>query len=184
MNESKIIIFNGKNKPFEEKSMKINQSIGENEVLVQITLSTICGSDVHTWRGHRPFPTPCVLGHEMVGKIIKLGKNIAKDFVGNNLTLNDRITWSMTVGCSNCFFCKNGLPQKCENLFKYGHEPNDSKPSPSGGLSQFVLLKENSAIFKIPDDLTDEEVAPLMCAACMQLLSGLELCKIFMSVTT
>lgn len=174
MNESKVIIFNGTGKPFEQKSIKINDSIQENQILVEITLSTICGSDVHTWLGHRSFPTPCVFGHEMVGKIIQLGKNIQKDFVGKNLNLGDRVTWSMTVGCSNCFFCKKGIPQKCIHLFKYGHEHNDTNPFPAGGLSQYVLLKENTAIFKIPDDLTDEEVSPLMCAgACV--LNGLDL---------
>ena len=174
MSDSKTIIFNGKNKPFEEKTFELNQNISQDQVLVKITLSTVCGSDVHTWRGHRPFPTPCVLGHEMVGKIVKLGNNVKEDFEGNNLNLGDRITWSMTVGCGNCFFCKNNIPQKCINLFKYGHEHNDSLPFPSGGLSQYVVLKEKTAIFKIPDDLTDEEVSPLMCAgACV--LNGLEL---------
>ena len=174
MSYSKTIIFNGKNKPFEEKTFELNQNISHDQVLVRITLSTICGSDVHTWLGHRPFPTPCVLGHEMIGKIVKLGENVKQDFEGNNLNLGDRITWSMTVGCSNCFFCKNNIPQKCINLFKYGHENNDSLPFPNGGLSQYVILKEKTVIFKIPDDLTDEEVSPLMCAgACV--LNGLEL---------
>ena len=174
MSDSKTIIFNGKNKPFEEKTFELNQNISQDQVLVKITLSTVCGSDVHTLRGHRPFPTPCVLVHEMVGKIVKLGNNVKEDFEGNNLNLGDRITWSMTVGCGNCFFCKNNIPQKCINLFKYGHEHNDSLPFPSGGLSQYVVLKEKTAIFKIPDDLTDEEVSPLMCAgACV--LNGLEL---------
>ena len=171
---SKAIIFNGKNEPFEEVEISLDSDIDDNEVLVRITLSTICGSDVHTWLGHRPFPTPCIFGHEMVGKIVKLGKNVEKDFVGNNLNIEDRITWSMTVGCSDCFFCNNNLPQKCIHLFKYGHEKNDKHPSPSGGLSQYVLLKSNSAIFKIPNDLIDEEVSPLMCAgACV--LNGLHL---------
>ena len=173
MSDSKTIIFNGKNKPFEEKIFELNQNISQDQILVKITLSTVCGSDVHTWRGHRPFPTPCVLGHEMVGKIVKLGNNIKEDFEGNNLNLGDRITWSMTVGCGNCFFCKNNIPQKCINLFKYGHEHNDSLPFPSGGLSQYVVLKEKTAIFKIPDDLTDEEVSPLMCAGAT-ITSGLD----------
>ena len=80
MSDSKTIIFNGKNKPFEEKTFELNQNISQDQVLVKITLSTVCGSDVHTWLGDRPFPTPCVLGHEMVGKIVKLGNNVKEDF--------------------------------------------------------------------------------------------------------
>ncbi len=174
MSNSKAIIFHGKNKPFEETEISLDSDISDDEVLVKITLSTVCGSDVHTWLGHRPFPTPCILGHEMVGKISKLGKNIENDFSGKKLNIGDRITWSMTVGCNDCFFCKNNLPQKCTYLFKYGHEKNDRNPSPSGGLSEYVRLKAKSAIFKIPDELTDEEVSPLMCAgACV--LNGLYL---------
>ena len=60
--------------------MNLIVELDENEAIVQISISTVCGSDVHTWLGHRPFPTPCILGHEMVGKIIKLGKNLTHDF--------------------------------------------------------------------------------------------------------
>ena len=87
MSDSKTIIFNGKNKPFEEKTFELNQNISQDQVLVKITLSTVCGSDVHTWLGHRPFPTPCILGHEMVGKIISMGKNLTTDYTGQKLVI-------------------------------------------------------------------------------------------------
>ena len=174
MNYSSAIIFNGKDNPLEEKSFPLIENPEKNEVLVEITLATICGSDVHTWLGHRPFPTPCILGHEIVGKITKLGENVKHDFSGGTLNIGDRIVWSMTVGCDDCFFCKNSIPQKCVNLFKYGHERSDASPFLNGGLSKYIILKKNTAIFKIPDNLTDEEVSPLMCAgACV--LNGLDL---------
>ena len=73
-NEGNAIVFNGSKLPLEKKEFTLNNDIGEDDAIVEITLSTVCGSDVHTWLGHRPFPTPCILGHEMVGKIITLGK--------------------------------------------------------------------------------------------------------------
>ena len=66
MNYSSAIIFNGKDNPLEEKSFPLIENPGKNEVLVEITLATFCGSDVHTWLGHRPFPTPCIFVHEIV----------------------------------------------------------------------------------------------------------------------
>ena len=72
-NIASTIIFNGPKKPLTEKKISIPQKIGLYEAIVKISLTTICGSDVHTWLGHRPFPTPAILGHEIVGKIVKLG---------------------------------------------------------------------------------------------------------------
>ena len=53
----------------------------------------------------------------------------------------------MTVGCDDCFFCKNGIPQKCVNLFKYGHERSDTSPFLNGGLSKYIILKKNTNVF-------------------------------------
>ena len=84
-NTASAIIFNGPKKPLTEKKISIPQKIGLYEAIVKISLTTICGSDVHTWLGHRPFPTPTILGHEIVGKIVKLGKNLQFDFNGKKL---------------------------------------------------------------------------------------------------
>ena len=175
-NNADAIIFNGTKKPLEKKNFPLSSEIGDNEVIVEISLTTVCGSDVHTWLGHRPFPTPCILGHEMVGKVIKLGACVKNDFSGNKLNEGDRIVWSMTVCCKECFFCKHNLPQKCTKLFKYGHEKSDVSPFFSGGFAEYIILKESSDIFKIPDELSNEEVSPLMCAgACV--LNGLNLAE-------
>ena len=161
----KAIIFNGAGKPLEEKQFELPTNLEPMEALVEISLSTVCGSDVHTWMGHRPFPTQSILGHEMVGKIIKIGSELKKDFLGNSLAEGDRITWSMTVSCGKCFFCKTAkLPQKCYELFKYGHVQSDKPPYFTGGYAKYVLLRKGSYIFKVPSELSDEEVAPLMCA--------------------
>ena len=168
------IVFCGTGKPLEEKNYSIPELSNENEAIVEISLSTVCGSDVHTWLGHRPFPTPCILGHEMVGKIIKLGKNLKHDFLNNELSVGDRVTWSMTASCGNCYYCKiANLPQKCVKLFKYGHVTSDEAPHFTGGYAKYVKIVEGSYIFKIPSDLSDKEVVPLMCAGAT-ITSGLD----------
>ena len=168
------IIFLGAGRPLEKIKYKIPNDLNEGEALVEISLATVCGSDVHTWLGHRPFPTPTILGHEMIGKIIKLGKNLEMDFLGNPLAVDDKIVWSMTVSCRHCYYCNQNLPQKCVNLFKYGHVQSDNYPHFTGGFAKYVLLKKGSNIFKLPPELSDEEVAPLMCAG-STITSGLDI---------
>jgi putative phosphonate catabolism associated alcohol dehydrogenase len=169
--DANAIIFCGAGKPLEEKNYDMNNKIDENEAIVEISLSTVCGSDVHTWLGHRSFPTPCILGHEMVGKIIQLGKNLTHDFLNNPLSIGDRITWSMTASCGECYYCKIvELPQKCIKLFKYGHVAGNEF---TGGYAKFVKIVKGSFIFKIPSELSDEEVVPLMCAGAT-ITSGLD----------
>tara|TARA_B100001750_G_C15512596_1_gene604709 strand:+ start:1976 stop:3100 length:1125 start_codon:yes stop_codon:yes gene_type:complete len=168
------IIFNGAGTPFEETKFPLSKNLDKHEILVSISLSTVCGSDLHTWQGHRPFPTPCILGHEMVGKIIELGNDIKNDYNGDNLAKGDRIVWSMTVGCGDCYFCNHDLPQKCVKLFKYGHVQSDNHPYFTGGFAKYVILKKGSNVFKVPPELSDEEAAPLMCAG-STITSGLDI---------
>ena len=146
------IVFCGSGKPLEEKNYQLPDEIGKHEAIVEISISTVCSSDVHTWLGHRPFPTPCILGHEMVGKIVKLGTKLTHDFLDNKLSVGDRITWSMTASCGDCYYCKiANLPQKCTNLFKYGHVKSDESNNFSGGYAKFVKIVNGSFIFKIPN---------------------------------
>ena len=180
-NEYNAIIFNGFDKPLEEVKYPLPKKLAKDEILVKVSLSTVCGSDVHTWLGQRPFPTPSILGHEITGQIVEMGNEIKNDFVGNKLEKGDRITWSMTANCGECFFCKVAdIPQKCEKLFKYGHVSSNESPHFTGGFAEYVLLQKGSSVFKIPPELSDEEVAPLMCAgACIMngfVMAGLGKC--------
>ena len=80
----------------------------------------------------------------------------------------------MTASCGNCYYCKIAkLPQKCVKLFKYGHVCSDKSPHFTGGYAKFVKIVSGSYIFKIPNDLSDKEVVPLMCAGAT-ITSGLD----------
>jgi len=172
-NDPNAIVFHGAGKPLEEKNFEMPAIINDDEAIVEISISTVCSSDVHTWLGHRPFPTPSILGHEMVGKITQLGKKLTHDYLGNSIAVGDRITWSMTANCGTCYFCKDAkLPQKCINLFKYGHVRSDESPHFTGGYAKFIKIVSGSSIFKISDDISDEEIVPLMCAGA-SITSGL-----------
>ena len=134
------------------------------EILVQVTCCTICGSDLHTFTGRRSGPESCVLGHEIIGEIAAWNAQTAPlDFHGNELRVGQRVTWAMAVGCGSCFYCQRQLNQKCESLFKYGHESADEN-YPTGGLSHHCVIVPGTPIFPINDKLADEVACPANCA--------------------
>lgn len=139
-------------------------SLATDEVLVEIDLATICGSDLHTLEGRRPATTPVILGHEAVGRVIELGA--AKDgTVKGGLRRGDRVSWSIADSCGTCRFCgDHGLPEKCDHLFKYGHAPLGDGCGLNGCYSTHILLRPGTHIVKIADHLSDALVAPVNCA--------------------
>ena len=89
--------------------------------------------------------------HDLLGKL-------NHDFLGNSISIGDSITWSMSARCGDCYYCKTAkLPQKCIKLFKYGHVSSEESPHFTGGYAKFIKIVSGSSVFKIPNDLSDEE---------------------------
>ena len=167
---AQISQFHGIGVPFEVCEMPVAAT--SNDVLVQISLSTICGSDLHTVSGRRGAETPCVLGHEIIGTI--LAPNHLRSAIGETLHEGDRVTWSMITACGTCDYCTHrNLPQKCETMFKYGHARNEGDASLSGGFATHILLRPGTAVYRIPDTVTDREAVPINCALAT-VVNGLE----------
>lgn len=157
-------VFVGVNQPIELRQFAMPDLL-PGQVLVRIKLATVCGSDLHTWQGHRDAPVPMVLGHEMVGVIEGFGPGERPcDLADGQLECGDRVVWSVGARCGACFFCTHGLPQKCERLFKYGHEPMRDGSRLSGGLAEHCVLVPGTAIVRLPDDLPDAVASPAGCA--------------------
>ncbi len=157
-----VALFQGAGQPFAICERPVPSPI-ENSVLVRVTLSTICGSDMHTFSGRRSAPIPCVLGHETVGVVAAPTRQC--DAYGQPLREGDRITWNLCVSCGACAYCLNrDLPQKCEVLLKYGHVQSKGKHAFSGGFAEYILLQPGTAIYQLPDSVTDIEAVPLNCA--------------------
>ena len=70
----------------------------------------------------------------------------------------------MMVHCGTCFFCTHSLPNKCECLFKYGHEAITSARALSGGLATHCQLNRGTALVRVPDSLPDAVACPASCA--------------------
>ena len=134
------------------------------ETLVKIRCATICGSDLHSYYGRRHSPIPCILGHEMVGEVVATGPDGACDYRGAPLSAGDRITWSMVWSCGECFYCRRGLRPKCERLKKFGHDEMAPGRELRGGMAEYCVLPAGTAIFKVPDNLTDGVASSSNCA--------------------
>ncbi len=161
---SRVMEFHGTGRPLELRRYPLPH-LAEGEVLVRIACCTLCGSDIHTYEGRRSTPCPTVLGHEILGRVAALaaGSTVC-DQAGTPLQIGDRITWSVAASCGNCFFCRDGLPQKCERLFKYGHERISDRHPLSGGLADYCHLAAGTAICRVPSELSDAVACPANCA--------------------
>ena len=161
-NTARVALFHGVGQPFEVSRQPIHTSNEEN-ALVRVSLATICGSDLHTVTGRRSVSLPCALGHETVGVVAAPTKLC--DAYGRNLSEGNRITWSIGTSCGRCHNCvEKSLPQKCDRLFKYGHTGGESNVAFSGGFGEYIHLRPGTAIYPLPDALTEREAAPLNCA--------------------
>jgi alcohol dehydrogenase len=162
----RAIFFLGVGEPLEAREYPLPDELEPEAILVKTRMATVCGSDMHSWRGRRPFPTPSVLGHEGVGNVVQLGKRVARDTAGQALAVGDRVTWTIMAACGRCVFCRvYGLEQKCLDLFKYGHSVSDVPPYFVGTFGEYVYLKPGTGVFKLPGEMPDETASPLMCAA-------------------
>jgi len=136
--------------------------LAPGDVLVELELSTVCGSDVHTTRGDRTAPTPLVLGHEQVGRVVVLGEGAAA-VDGSALVVGQRVVWSLTVSCGRCATCRRGLPQKCDSVLKYGHERLVTGWELSGGFATHVHVRAGTAVVPVDGDLDPALLAPVSC---------------------
>ncbi|MCD6364997.1 MAG: alcohol dehydrogenase catalytic domain-containing protein, partial [Planctomycetes bacterium] len=152
---SKAAVFVETGRPLEIREFEVPPGVEADAALCKVTMSAICGSDLHTIDGRRRPSGPIVLGHEICGTIVRLGRDVSCDFTGRLLAPGDRVTWSIAASCGQCFYCRNGIPQKCESLFKYGHQDINTKPPLSGGFAEYVYLTGGTALFRLPDALSD-----------------------------
>lgn len=138
--------------------------IGDEEVLLKVMASGICGSDVIEW--YRVPKAPRVLGHEATGVIEKAGAKV------KSLKVGDRVFVSHHVPCFNCHYCQRGNHTACHTLHNTNYYP--------GGFSQFVRVPKINVefgVYKLPDDMTFEEgtfIEPLACVSRGQRLSNLQ----------
>src|ERR1700756_2278984 len=125
---------------------------GPGEAVIRVTLTTICGTDVHILKGEYPVRPGLVIGHEPVGVIHELGPGI-KDYA-----VGDRVLVGAITPCGQCEFCLSGKLSQCGGPiggWNFGNTIN-------GAQAEYLLVPNAQAnLAKIPDELTDEQVVLL-----------------------
>ncbi len=150
--------------PISIEQFEIPQNLEPGAALCRVRMSTICGSDLHTISGRREEPTPIILGHEIIGDIVALGKEQDRDGFGDELKVGDRVTWPVIAACGSCFYCERKLPQKCACLQKYGHTTSTEWPHLTGGYSEYIYLHPGTVVFRVPANVSDQAATPANCA--------------------
>jgi S-(hydroxymethyl)glutathione dehydrogenase/alcohol dehydrogenase len=92
-----------------------------SDIILKVTSTAICGSDLHLFNGFFPQLKPMVMGHEFMGVVEEAGSAVTK------LKPGDRVVVPFPIACGSCFFCNTGLPVQCENS-------NTDHYGPEGGL--------------------------------------------------
>ncbi len=132
-----------------------------DDVVIEIAYSGICHSDIHTARSEwGPTAYPCVPGHEIVGKVIQVGKKVKRFKVGDLAGVG-----CFVDSCGKCGSCKAHEEQFCPNhtVFTYNSTELDGKTPTQGGYSTHITVKEKYTL-KIKKGQPLERIAPLLCA--------------------
>jgi len=122
-----------------------------DEVLVRVRACGICGSDVHGMDGSsgRRIP-PIVMGHEASGQIAEVGGAVTGWKAG------DRVTFDSTVYCGDCWFCKRGKINLCDNRRVLGVSCGEYRRH--GAFAEFVAVPQR-ILYRLPDNLSFEQAA-------------------------
>lgn len=139
-------------------------AIGDDELLLKVMASGICGSDVMEW--YRRDKVPLVLGHEVAGQVVEVGAEVSRFQVG------DRLAVTHHVPCNTCHYCLNGNHTMCETLLKGTHfEP--------GGFAEYLrvpAINVDRGSFAVPDHVSYDDASfmePLACVLRGQRRAGL-----------
>jgi len=144
------------------QQIKINRRIlTPHDVEIEILYCGVCHSDLHTarneWHGT---VYPCVPGHEIVGKVVSVGKHVSKFKVGDHAAVG-----CMVDSCRECQYCKEDLEQYCEegNTATYNSPDKHLGTQTFGGYSESVVVDE-AYVLRVPENLDLAATAPLLCA--------------------
>ena len=147
--------------PVESNPLKLteidrHEIANPKEILVKIEACGVCHSQLHSiegdWKDIGIPPTlPTVPGHEVVGKIVEIGSNVAKFKVGERVGITPLLS-----SCLDCQYCNDGKEYLCEKMDVTGE-------SLKGGYTEYITVSEDFAT-KVPDTMKSEYAAPLFCA--------------------
>lgn len=162
---AKAAVMTAFNQPVVVQDYPLPSALADGDVLVEVTMAGMCGTDVHLHKGQLAVPLPLIMGHETVGIVEAVGGE-ANDWLGEPLAKGDRVSWTVGRPCGECRYCRlHRLPSRCVARKAYGvNTPCDKPPHFLGGYAQYHHLRAGTAIFKLADDLPTEALIGAGCA--------------------
>ncbi len=136
----------------------------DRDVQIEIMFCGVCHSDLHQsrneWRESFPTVYPCVPGHEIVGRVTKVGPAVKKFRMGSLAAVG-----CMVDSCGVCAECRAGLEQFCQKFptLTYNSPDRHTGGYTFGGYSQRIVVDEKF-VLQVPENLSLAAVAPLLCA--------------------
>jgi threonine dehydrogenase-like Zn-dependent dehydrogenase len=155
MEKMKALVFRGVNDVHVDEVPRPHAGVGE--AVIRVTLTTICGTDLHIVRGEYLVRPGLILGHEPVGVIVELGPGVT------GVQAGDRVLVGAITPCGQCRACLSGHQAQCGHGagyeaiggWRFGNTIN-------GAQAEYLLVPYAQAnLAKIPDELTDEQVVLL-----------------------
>jgi propanol-preferring alcohol dehydrogenase len=125
---------------------------GDGEILVEVAACGVCHTELDEIEGRTPPPRlPVVPGHQVVGRVARVGEKVKAYKLGDRVGIG----WIYSA-CGKCKFCREGRENLCADFMATGRDAD-------GGYAEFMKVDERFA-FPIPENFTDSEAAPLLCA--------------------
>jgi L-iditol 2-dehydrogenase len=139
----------------------------DDNLVVKVHTCAICGTDLKIFNfGNPRCIPPRIIGHELVGSIVQIGRNV------KGFTLDERITLATTIACNKCKICELGLQNMCPNAKPISYDFD-------GGFAEYIAIPKEAIkggnVIKVPENIPDDFAAlaePVSCAINAQDLAG------------
>ncbi|KAJ4263361.1 hypothetical protein NW762_006180 [Fusarium torreyae] len=140
----KCVVLNG---PFQVslENRPIPQVQDEQDIVVKVSATALCGSDLHLYRGHMSGGAGFIMGHEFTGTVVSIGSGVKTVQVG------DRVVSAFTTSCGECFYCRSGCSARCVKSLLFGTKFLD------GGQAEYVRVPSaDGTVIRAPDTISDQ----------------------------
>ncbi len=151
----KALVFHGTESVSYESGLADPVIQGESDVIVRVLRAGICGSDLHQFHGREPVADGTIPGHEFVGEIVEVGRQV------RTLSVGQTVFSPFTTCCGTCFFCQNGLTARCNHHYCFGYQPppgvEDGGKGIQGAQAEFLRVPQaDTTLVGLPDELSIE----------------------------
>ncbi|KAJ0108573.1 hypothetical protein J7T55_015007 [Diaporthe amygdali] len=142
----KAVVFDGPHKvSVQDRPVPKLQHGGD--IIVKVQAAALCGSELHTFRGHAESDTGFIMGHEFTGVVVEVGSDV------KTVKEGDKIVSPFTTTCGKCFYCENGYSSRCVDCLLFGC------PKLDGAQAEYVRVPHaDGTVVKAPPEIQDQSL--------------------------